>query len=98
MVHECLLLVKLKLLFLVKARLTSGGILVQAPPFVSQSLSRPQQGVDRVKQKLQQTRLGHHEVLNPVVYCFLPAGILYIVCVCVFAEAELCPSHCLCVD
>lgn len=60
----------------VKARLTSGGILVQAPPFVSQSLSRPQQGVDRVKQKLQRTRLGHHEVLNPVVYCFLPAGTL----------------------
>lgn len=80
MVHECLLLVMFTFSF-VKARLTSGGILVQAPPFVSQSLSRPQQGVDRVKQKLQQTRLGHHEVLNLVVYCFLLAGILYIVCV-----------------
>lgn len=35
--------------------------LVQAPPFVSQSLSRPQQGVDRVKHKLAQTRLGHQQ-------------------------------------
>ena len=40
--------------------LTNGGTpLVQAPPFVNQSLSRPQQGVDRVKQKLAETRLGH---------------------------------------
>ena len=35
--------------------------LVQAPPFVSQSLSRPQQGVDRVKHKLAQTHLGHQQ-------------------------------------
>ena len=78
MLHECLLLVMF--ILFVKARLTSGGILVQAPPFVSQSLSRPQQAVDRVTQKLQQTQLGHHEVLNYVVYSFLIAGISFIVC------------------
>lgn len=41
--------------------------LVQAPPFVSQSLSRPQQGVDRVKNKLAGTRLGHQQEVSSIV-------------------------------
>lgn len=65
---------------------------MQAPPFVSQSLSRPQQGVDRVKQKLSQTRLGHqHEVLHHChnlahrLLTFFFAGVMLISVVASFA-------------
>ena len=81
----------------VKARLTSGGILVQAPPFVSQSLSRPQQGVDRVKQKLQQTRLGHHEVLNSVVCTVSCLQAFYTLFAFVCVQKLTCVLHTACV-